>query len=138
MTLPTGIVRDLAPCTLPRGDLVFLREASSRVAAAGMAANVALWVGALMPVWSTARRAAADERPEVKTLWWLVLVGIVVMAVAPAVAQEQSKFKLLATNRTGTMQRELDEAPPEFNYCAGMTVLESMFARIAGCSPGRS
>lgn len=63
---------------------------------------------------------------------------VVVMAVAPAAAQEQSKFKLLATNRTGTMQRELDEALPEFNHCAGMTVLESMFAADSRCSPGRS
>ena len=116
---------------------MFLGEASCRVAAAGIAANVALWVGALMPVWITPRRAAADERPEVKTLWWLVLAAVV-MAVALAVAQEQSKSKLLATNRTGTMQRELDEAPPEFNHCAGMTVLESMFAADSRCSPGRS
>ena len=78
-----------------------------------------------MPVWSTAWRAVADERSEVKTLWWLVFAVVVVMAVA----QEQSKFKLLATNRTGTTQRELDEAPPEFNYCAGMTVLESRCSR---------
>ena len=103
-----------------------------------IAANVALWVGALIPMWITARRAAADERPEVKTLWWLVLAVVVVMAVAPAVAQEQSNFKLLATNRTGTMQRELDEALPEFNYCTGMTVLESMFVADSRCSLGSS
>ncbi len=45
-----------------------------------------------------------------KRFWWL-MVGMVVLAAAgPAAAQEQERFLLLATNRTGTMQDELNEA----------------------------
>ena len=36
------------------------------------------------------------------------------------------RYILLATNRTGTMQREMNEAPPGYNF-AGMTVLSSTF-----------
>ena len=101
MTLPTGASCATSPRARCRATASCSRvKRSRRVAAAGIAANVALWAGALMPVWITARRAVVDERPEVKTLWWLVLAVVVVMAVA----QEQSKFKLLATNRTSTMQ----------------------------------
>ena len=41
-----------------------------------------------------------------KKLWWIVIGVWVLGAVAPA----QERFKLLATNRTGTMQDELNEA----------------------------
>ena len=34
------------------------------------------------------------------------------------------RYILLATSRTGTMQREMNEAPPEYEY-AGMTVFSS-------------
>ena len=44
---------------------------------------------------------------------------------------QPDKFLLLATNRTGTMQGELNGTPPEHNI-AGMTVFRSMFgARLA-------
>ena len=36
------------------------------------------------------------------------------------------RYILLATSRTGTMQREMNEAPPEYEY-AGMTVFSSTF-----------
>ena len=36
------------------------------------------------------------------------------------------RYILLATNRTGTMQREMNETPPEYNF-AGMTVFSSTF-----------
>ena len=36
------------------------------------------------------------------------------------------RYILLATSRTGTMQKEMNEAPPEYEY-AGMTVFESRF-----------
>ena len=32
----------------------------------------------------------------------------------------------LVTNRTGTMQREMNEAPPEYSF-AGMTVFDTRF-----------
>lgn len=45
-------------------------------------------------------------------LWWRLLgvVVIVAGAVAPLAADERPKFLLLATNRTGTMEDELNEA----------------------------
>ena len=45
-----------------------------------------------------------------KRLWWLLIGVAVVVAAGPGEAQEQEKYKLLATNRTGTMQDELNEA----------------------------
>ncbi len=36
------------------------------------------------------------------------------------------RYILLATNRTGTMQLEMNETPPEYNF-AGMTVFSSTF-----------
>ena len=36
------------------------------------------------------------------------------------------RYILLATNRTGTMQREMNEAPPEYSF-AGMTVFDTRF-----------
>ena len=36
------------------------------------------------------------------------------------------RYILLATSSTGTMQEELNEAPPEFNF-VGMTVFSSTF-----------
>ena len=41
------------------------------------------------------------------------------------------RYILLATNRTGTMQEELNEAPPEFNF-VGMTVFSSHVRRPGG------
>ena len=38
----------------------------------------------------------------------------------------RSRYLLLATSRTGTMQQELNEAPPEFDF-VGMTVFSSTF-----------
>ena len=50
--------------------------------------------------------------------------AVVIMALNP----EGPRFRyiLLATNRTGTMQREMTETPPEYNF-AGMTVFSSTF-----------
>ena len=47
------------------------------------------------------------------------------------IAQDQQgdqpdKFLLLATSRTGTMEKELNEVPPGFEI-AGMTVFQSRF-----------
>ena len=36
------------------------------------------------------------------------------------------RYILLATNRTGTIQREMNEAPPEYDF-VGMTVFSSTF-----------
>ena len=36
------------------------------------------------------------------------------------------RYILLATNRTGTMEREMNEAPPEYEF-VGMTVFSSTF-----------
>lgn len=41
-------------------------------------------------------------------------------------AEQPDKFLLLATSRTGTMPKEMNEAPPEYEF-AGMTVFESRF-----------
>ena len=38
----------------------------------------------------------------------------------------QFRYILLATSRTGTMQREMNEAPPEYSF-AGMTVFSTRF-----------
>ena len=36
------------------------------------------------------------------------------------------RYILLATNRTGTMQTEMNEAPPEYSF-VGMTVFDTRF-----------
>ena len=50
------------------------------------------------------------------------------VVVIMALDSEGRRFRyiLLATSRTGTMQRELNEAPPEFDV-VGMTVFNSRF-----------
>ena len=48
--------------------------------------------------------------------------AVVIMALDPE--GRRFRYILLATNRTGTMQREMNEAPPEYNF-AGMTVFSS-------------
>ncbi len=50
--------------------------------------------------------------------------AVVVMVLDPE--GRRFRYLLLATNRTGTMQRELNAAPPEFNF-VGMTVFSSTF-----------
>ena len=50
--------------------------------------------------------------------------AVVIMALDPE--GRRFRYLLLATNRTGTMQREMNEAPPEYNF-AGMTVFSSTF-----------
>ena len=50
--------------------------------------------------------------------------AVVIMALDPE--GRRFRYLLLATNRTGTMQRELNEAPPEYDF-AGMTVFSSTF-----------
>ena len=57
-----------------------------------------------------------------KKLWWIAIGVCVLGAVAPA----QERFKLLATSRTGTMEKELNAVPPEFEFVA-MTLFESTF-----------
>lgn len=49
---------------------------------------------------------------------------VVVMARDPE--GRRFRYRLLATSRTGTMERELNEVPPEFNV-VGMTVFRSTF-----------
>lgn len=62
-----------------------------------------------------------------KKLWWLVLVVVVFAPVAPAAAQDLSKFKLLATSRTGTMEDELNEAGAQGYRFAGTQGGETAF-----------
>ena len=50
--------------------------------------------------------------------------AVVIMALDPE--GRRFRYILLATNRTGTMQRELNEVPPEYDF-AGMTVFSSTF-----------
>ena len=50
--------------------------------------------------------------------------AVVIMALNPE--GRQFRYILLATNRTGTMQEELNEAPPEYELVA-MTVFRSTF-----------
>ena len=50
--------------------------------------------------------------------------AVVVMTLDPE--GRRFRYILLATNRTGTMQREMNEAPPEYSF-AGMTVFDTRF-----------
>ena len=50
--------------------------------------------------------------------------AVVVMALDPE--GRRFRYVLLATNRTGTMQRELNEVPSEYDF-VGMTVFSSTF-----------
>ena len=50
--------------------------------------------------------------------------AVVIMTLDPD--GRKYRYILLATSRTSTMQREMNEAPPDFRY-AGMTVFSSMF-----------
>ena len=50
--------------------------------------------------------------------------AVVVMQLDPE--GRRFRYILLATSRTGTMEEELNEAPPEFDF-AGMTVFQSAF-----------
>ena len=49
---------------------------------------------------------------------------VVIMSLDPE--GRRYRYLLLATKRTGTMQKELNEAPPEYEF-AGMTVFSSRF-----------
>ncbi len=49
---------------------------------------------------------------------------VVVMSLDPE--GRRFRYILLATSRTGTMQKEMNEAPPEYEF-AGMTVFQSRF-----------
>ncbi|MCY3775204.1 MAG: hypothetical protein OXH11_04420 [Candidatus Aminicenantes bacterium] len=49
---------------------------------------------------------------------------VVIMSLDPE--GRRYRYILLATSRTGTMQKEMNEAPPEYEF-AGMTVFESRF-----------
>lgn len=49
---------------------------------------------------------------------------VVIMTLDPE--GRRYRYLLLATSRTGTMQTEMNEAPPEYEY-AGMTVFKSRF-----------
>ena len=49
---------------------------------------------------------------------------VVIMSLDPD--GRRYRYILLATSRTGTMQKELNEAPPEYEF-AGMTVFKSRF-----------
>ena len=50
--------------------------------------------------------------------------AVVIMQLDPE--GRRFRYILLATNRTGTMQREMNEAPPEYDF-VGMTVFSSTF-----------
>ncbi len=50
--------------------------------------------------------------------------AVVIMTLDPD--GQRFQYILLATNRTGTMQSEMNEAPPEYNF-VGMTVFRSTF-----------
>ena len=50
--------------------------------------------------------------------------AVVVMTLDPE--GRRFRYILLATNRTGTMQQEMNEAPPEYRF-AGMTVFSTRF-----------
>ena len=50
--------------------------------------------------------------------------AVVIMTLDPE--GRRFRYILLATNRTGTMQREMNEVPPEYDF-AGMTVFSSTF-----------
>ena len=50
--------------------------------------------------------------------------AVVIVALDPE--GRRFRYILLATNRTGTMQSEMNDAPPEYNF-AGMTVFSSTF-----------
>ena len=50
--------------------------------------------------------------------------AVVVMTLDPE--DRRFRYILLATNRTGTMQREMNEAPPEYSF-VGMTVFSTRF-----------
>ncbi len=50
--------------------------------------------------------------------------AVVIMTLDPE--GRRFRYILLATSRTGTMQRELNEVPPEYDF-AGMTVFRSAF-----------
>ena len=50
--------------------------------------------------------------------------AVVIMTLDPD--GRRFRYLLLATNRTGTMQDEMNEAPPEYDF-AGMTVFSSTF-----------
>lgn len=49
---------------------------------------------------------------------------VVIMSLDPK--GRRYRYILLATSRTGTMQKEMNEAPPEYEF-AGMTVFKSRF-----------
>ena len=49
---------------------------------------------------------------------------VVIMTLDPE--GRRYRYLLLATSRTGTMQKEMNEAPPEYEF-AGMTVFKSRF-----------
>ncbi len=50
--------------------------------------------------------------------------AVVIMRLDPE--GRRFRYILLATNRTGTLQRELNDAPPEYDF-VGMTVFSSTF-----------
>ena len=64
-----------------------------------------------------------------KTLIGLAIALALVAFSLPATAQEAeqpARYLLLATNRTGTMEPEMNEAPPEYEF-VGMTVFSATF-----------
>ena len=61
--------------------------------------------------------------------------AVVIVALDPE--GRRFRYILLATNRTGTMQSEMNEAPPEYNF-AGMTVFSSTFGGREAGTGGRT
>ena len=64
-------------------------------------------------------------------LGWIFVGVFVFVTVAPSVAQEEP-FKLLATNRTGTMEEELNEAGAAGYRVVGMQGGETGVRRQSG------
>ena len=73
-----------------------------------------------------------------KSLTGLAIALALFAFTLPATAQQAeqpAKYLLLATNRTGTMELEMNEAPPEYEF-VGMTVFSSTFGGQRGrCHP---
>ena len=64
-----------------------------------------------------------------KSLNSLAIALALLAFTLPTIAQQAErpdKYLLLATNRTGTMEREMNQAPPEYEFI-GMTVFSSTF-----------
>ena len=102
---------------------------------------------------ATRPRASHQGREMTRRLWTLqrnnvlpttltgLAIGLALFAFTlPATAQlveQPDKYLILATNRTGTMEDELNEVPPEYELVA-MTVFKSTFGGDQAARHSRS